>query len=62
MTFVSSLESRSAGEKGAVDCVNDRLSADLATTKETSVKTFDGVLAALNAIEFEVDVTLGIRI
>ena len=62
MTFVSSLKSRSTRKKGAVDGVNDRLSADLATTKETSVETFDGVLAALNTIEFEVDVTLSIRI
>lgn len=62
VTLVSSLKSRSARKEGTVNGVNDRLSADLATTKETSIETFDGVLAALNTIKFEVDVALSIRI
>lgn len=62
LTLVSSLKSRSARKEGTVDGVNDRLSADLATTKEASVETFDGVLTALNTVKFEVDVALSIRI
>ena len=62
MTLVSRLKSRSARKEGTVDGVNDRLSANLATTKESSVETFDGVLAALNTIKFEVDVALSVWI
>ena len=62
VTLVSSLKSRSARKEGTVDGVNDGLSADLTTTKETSVETFNGVLAALNTIKFEVDVALSVRI
>ena len=62
VTLVSSLKSRSARKERTVDGVNDRLSADLTTTKETSVETFDGVLTALNTVKFEVDVALSIRI
>lgn len=62
VTLVSSLKSRSTRKEGTVDGVNDGLSADLTTTKETSVETFDGVLAALNTIKLEVDVALSVRI
>ncbi len=59
---ISNLESRSTGEKGAVDGVDDRLSADLAATEEATVEAFDGILTARDAVEFEVDVALGIGI
>jgi len=59
---VSILERRSTREEGAVDSVYNRLCADLATTEETAVKSFDSVLAALDAVELEVNVALGIGI
>ena len=62
MAFVSSLKSRSAREEGAVDGIDDGLSADLAASEETPVETFDGVLAALDTVELEVDVACGHRI
>ena len=60
--IVSILERRSAREKGTVDSVYNRLCADLATTEETAVESFDSVLAALDAVELEVNVALGVGI
>jgi len=62
LTVNKCLERRRAGEERAVDRVNDRLSADLATAKEASVETFDCILATTDAVKFEVDVALGVRI
>ena len=60
---VVGLESfRSTSEETAVNGVNDWLSTNLPTTKETPVQSLDRVLAALHPIEFEIDVTLSIRI
>jgi hypothetical protein len=38
------------------------LGADLTATKETPIEAFDGVPTTSDAVEFEVDVALGIRI
>lgn len=62
VAVVSSSKSGSAGEEGAVDGVDNGLSADLAATEETPVETFDGILAAGDAVKFEVDVASGVRI
>jgi hypothetical protein len=51
-----------ASEKTAVDRVNNWLSADLPTTKETSIQSLDCILASLYPVEFEVDIALRIRI
>ena len=59
---VSILESARPRKEGAVDCVDNWLSADLTTTEEAAIKTFNGVFTASDAVEFEVDVALGVGI
>ena len=59
---VSVLECGRAREERAVDSVDDRLCADLATAEKPAVESFDGVLAALDTVELEVDVALGVGI
>ena len=49
-------------EEGAVNRVNNRLSADLPTTKESSIQPLYGILAPLNTIKFEVDVALRVGV
>jgi hypothetical protein len=49
-------------EETAVDRVNNRLGADLSTTKESSVEALYGVLTSLYTIKLEVDITLGVWI
>lgn len=56
------LDGFGAREETAVDCINNRLSADLSAAKESSVETFDSVLASLDAVEFEINVSLRVRI
>lgn len=56
------LDGFGAGEETAVDCINNGLSADLSAAKESSVETLNGVLASLDAVEFEIDVSLRVRI
>lgn len=56
------LDSFGAGEETAVDCINNWLSADLSAAKESSVETFDGVLASLDTVKFEINVSLRVRI
>lgn len=51
-----------AGEQTAVNCVDDRLSGDLSTAKESTVEALDGILAALDSVELEVDVALRVGI
>ena len=51
-----------SGKKTAVERINNWLSTDLPTTKEAAIETFDSVLASLDFIEFEVDVTLRVWI
>lgn len=59
---VSELDSFGAGEKTAVDCIDNRLSGDLMASEETAIQTLDGVLAALDSVKFEVNVALRVRI
>lgn len=49
-------------EKRAVNGIDDRLSADLSPAEESAVEALYGVLAALDLVEFEVDVALGVGI
>jgi hypothetical protein len=62
-TGVATLEGfGGASEETAVDRVNNWLSTDLPTTKESSVQTPDRILTALHSIKFKVDVALSIWI
>lgn len=56
------LDSFGSREEAAVDGINDRLSTDLSTTKESAVETLYGVLASLDAVEFKVDIALRVGI
>lgn len=56
------LDGFGAGEETAVDSIDNRLSADLSASKESSVETFDGVLASLDTVKFEINVSLRVRI
>ena len=56
------LECASSGEERAVDRIDNRLSRDLPAAKETSVQSFNGIFAASDAVELQVDIALGIRI
>lgn len=47
-------------KEAAIHCVNNRLSTNLPTAKEPPVQAFDGVLATLDSVELEIDVTLAI--
>lgn len=58
----TSLNGLGPGEKAAVDGINDGLGSDLLSAEEPAVETLDGVLAALDAVELQVDVSLGIGI
>lgn len=49
-------------EDTAVDGVHDRLGGDRAAAEETTVETLDGVFAALDLVEFQVDVAFRVRI
>lgn len=66
MNVVCGLDDRldgfGAGEETAIDCINNWLSADLSAAKESAVETFDSVLASLDAVEFEINVSLRVRI
>ena len=46
----------------SVDSIDNRLSADHTSAKVSAVESFNGVLASLDAVEFQVDVALGICI
>ena len=49
-------------EEAAVDSIDDRLRGNNSSAEESTVKSFDGVLAALNSVELKVDVALRVRI
>ncbi len=60
---------RSSGSQGlgsreqtAVDGVNDGLRANLPTAKIPAVEALDGIFAARYALEFQVDVALGVGV
>lgn len=59
---VSNLKGRSTREQRAVDSIDNGLGADLTPTEKTAVEPLNGIFATLNAIEFEVNVALGIGI
>jgi hypothetical protein len=59
---IARLDGLGAGEETAVDGIHDRLGGNLPAAKETSVKTLDGVLAALDTVELQVDIALGVGI
>ena len=60
--WLMQLDRLGSGEETAVDCINDWLSANLPTTEETSIETFNGVLSTLYTIKLEVNVTLSVWI
>lgn len=49
-------------EKTAVHSIDDWLSGDHPATEETAIETLDRVLAALDSVELQVDVTLRVGI
>lgn len=53
------LESRGTREQTAVDGINNGLGSDLLAAEETSVQALDGVFATLDAVELQIDVSLG---
>lgn len=55
---ISILNSLGAREQTAVDCIHNRRGADHAAPKIAAVEPFNGILASLNFIKLEVDVTL----
>lgn len=56
------LESLRASVQTAVDGVDDWLGADLAAAEEPAVEALDRIFAALDTVELEIDVALGIWI
>ena len=66
MTMTTDLDAISnclgAGEKTAVHRINNWLSTDLPTTKESAVQSLNGIFASLNTVEFQIDVSLCVRI
>ena len=59
---ISNLQCRSPRKQRAVDGIDHRLRADLPTAEESAVETLDRILAALDTVELEVYVALGIGI
>lgn len=53
------LDVGSLGEVHVVDGVDDELCSDVTATEETTLKTLDGVLSALYAIELDVNLAIG---
>lgn len=51
-----------AREETAVDCIHDRLCSDDFSAEKSPVQPLDGILTALDTVEFEVDVALRVRI
>ena len=58
----ASLKRGSSREQRAINSIDDGLCRDLSAAEEASVEAFDGVLAALDTVEFEVNVTCGVLI
>jgi hypothetical protein len=56
------LDSLSPGEKTAVDGVHDGLGGDLSSAEVSAIEALESILATLNAIELQVDISLGIEI
>lgn len=58
-TGLNSLGSR---EQAAVHSIDNGLCSDQVAAEESSIQTLDGVLSALDAVELQVNVALGIGI
>lgn len=48
-----------AGKQGAVNGIHHGGGGNLSSAEEPAIETLDGVLAALDAVEFQVDISLG---
>ena len=59
---ISILYSLGAREQTAVDCVHNRRGADHASAEIAAVQALDGVLSSLYLVEFQVNVSLRIRV
>ncbi len=59
---ISALDSFRAREQTAVDGVHNRSGGDHLAAEVATVETLDGVLAALDLVELEVDVSGRVRI
>lgn len=62
MSVCVDLDRLGTREQTAVHCIDNRLGSDGAAAKETAVETLDGVFAALDTVEFQVDVAFRVRI
>jgi hypothetical protein len=59
---ISVLDRLGAREQTAVDRIHNRRSADHPSAKVPAVQTLDSVLTALDLVELEVNVALGVGI
>lgn len=50
------------GEKTAIYGINNGLGGDLSPAEKSAVKAFNGILTALDSVEFQVDVALRVWI
>lgn len=53
------LDSLSPGEETAVDGIHDGLGGNLLSAKVSAIEALNGILATLNAVELQVDISLG---
>jgi hypothetical protein len=53
------LDSLGPGEKAAVDGIHDGLGGDLLSAKVSAIEALNSILATLNAVELQVDISLG---
>lgn len=59
---VRALDGASAGEETAVDCIDNGSCCNHPAAKVSAVETQDGILASLNLVELQVDITLGVGV
>lgn len=60
--MISVLDRFGARKQTAVDRIHNRRSADHSSAEVPAIQTFDGILAALDLVELQVDVALRIGI
>jgi hypothetical protein len=53
------LDSLGPGEETAVDGIHDGLGGNLLSAKVSAIEALNGILATLNAVELQVDISLG---
>lgn len=56
------LDGLSSGEQAAVNGVHNGLGGDLLAAEETTIEALDGIFTTLDAVELQVDVSLGVGI